>query len=358
LSQVVEMDASDCVVISDELVGLSEVIQFKKRCKVEHFFYVISSREDDQNARSIQAACKAQDIRVIPPFRSVEQIGMDIYKHLFNSSSGTSKVVAAMAAVYGVGLTSSLLLLGKQLTEVSNIKVGIIGLNGFNHGTTLIDYKGKYLDEVWGMIDSQVLLQNDLISKMHLISPNLYYLAGNRDLLKVYTYTPEGISYLIDMAKGSFDLVILDVGCYIDTALAFQGILSSDLLLVQTNQDRFAKDNWLRQKEQILSREIGIDFSVAKNIWLTCNKMFKTPDVETDSQLQDDYGLPGIASLPYINSFYQLQNRQNLLNLSDKNYIKETNRIADALIDYYEFPLKIIETRKKVKSGLFAWGNK
>lgn len=353
----VQVSKDDLIILSDDKVEITDVTQIRVKFPESTIFYILSIQEDVMEAKKIQSMCKAHNIKVILPFRTVKQIAEEIRRTLFSSHKVTSHVVTGMATLYGVGLTSTLLMLGRQITQISDIRVGILGLNGFNPGVTFIDYRGKYLDEIWGALDGSYLRADDLYEKMDEISPNLKYLAGNRDFIKIYTYTPEGISYLIQLAKQKFDLVLIDAGHYIDTPLSVQGILSSDFLFVQTNQRQLAKDNWNRLKEQILVREIGLNVENAKNIWMICNMMYSTPDLETHTQLQDEYKLPCMANLAYFNSFYRMEYRKNLLEFQDKKYIEEINRVADALIDYYAFPLKELN-KTTPKRRFFLFGGK
>ncbi|MGG3471564.1 hypothetical protein ABES02_29370 [Neobacillus pocheonensis] len=356
LSDDIQDGKDNLIVVTDDKAELTDIIQLRVKYPESIMFYVLSIQEDILEAKKIQSMCKAHNVKVILPFRSIKQIVDEISRSLFASQKVTSHVVTGMAAICGVGLTSTLLMLGKQITQFSDIRVGVLGLNGFNPGVSFIDYKGKYLDEIWGGLDSNYLRADDLYDKMDELSPNLRYLAGNRDFIKIYTYTPEGIEYLIELAKQKFDLVLIDAGHYIDTPLAVQGILASDFLLVQTNQRQQAKDNWIRLKEQILVREIGLELENANNVWMICNMMYTTPDVETHKQLQEEYKLPCMANLAYYNNFYKIEYRKNLFEFEDRKYIEEINRVADALSDYYTFPLKALEKPAPKRKMFFSFG--
>lgn len=347
LGEILKFEEKSIIVVSDQYADIKTMIQIRSENPEAEIFYFVQLYEDATEAKAIQSTLKAHNIRVLPPYLTGKQIAEQIETELFTSSKGSSRVVAALGTIYDVGLSSSILLLSKQITEVSNIRVGVIGLNGWNPGTTFINYKGKYLDELWGVLDGRQMQPEDLDEKMDELHPGVFYLAGNRDMLKIYTYTPEGIKHLIDLAKQRFDLVILDVGHHLDTPLAVQAILSSDLMFVYTNQRTAAKENWFRYKEQVLERELGMDIDQAKNIWLVCNKMFPSSDVETHRHLSEIYKLPCMASIPYYNTLYRIEFRKDLMAFNEKKYISELNRIVNGLIDFYNFPLK--ETGKKSK---------
>ncbi|WP_054029070.1 hypothetical protein [Bacillus sp. FJAT-28004] len=339
------------IVVSEQYADVKMIIQLREENPNAKIFYHVTMYADASEAKAIQSTLIAYDTRVIPPYSTGKQIADFVAAELFSKTKGISRVVTALGSLYGVGVTSSLILLGKQIVDMSNIRVAIIGLNGFNPGTNCIEYNGKYLDEIWGLLDGKQMQPADLEEKMVELHDGLFYLAGNRDVLKVYTYTPEGIAHLIDLAKQRFDLVILDAGHHMDTPLAVQAILSSDLKLVYTNQRTAAREAWSRYKDQVLERELGLDVEHAKNIWLVCNMMYPTSDLETTKHLSEVYKLPSMANIPYYNTFYRFEFRKDLLSFNEKKYVAEINRIVNGLVDFYQLPLK--DNGRKTK-GWFA----
>jgi len=351
-----ETGPNDFIVTGIDCLALNEVTTLKEKYPNAKIFFCIPLYEDAAEAQMIQAVCKSHGIIVIPPNRSATQIANLIQNHYVTGKKSTSRVVAALGAKYDVGLTSSLILLGKQLTEKSEIRVAILGLNGANPGTSCIRYRGKHLDEIWGSLDGKQLQGEQLIEKMDEIAPNLFFLAGNRDLLKTYTYTAEGIEYLIDLAREQFQIVLLDLGHFVDTPLAVQGLLASDITLVYTNQRQSAKDDWFRMRDQVIERWLEINLNRPTNVWLIGNMMYDSSDVENLSLLSKEYELVPMASLPYINSFYRLEVEKSLLTLSDKKYLAELQRVTDAVIDYYGIPLKADNGQKRKLFGLGRGG--
>ncbi|MFD2328832.1 hypothetical protein ACFSR7_06165 [Cohnella sp. GCM10020058] len=332
------ISSEDFLLVSIERADINMLIHLRQLYPPTKIVYLISDYSDAEEVAVVQSVCKAHSIVVIEPKRSPIQIARVIENLYIGAKSEKKRIIAGIGASYGTGLSSSLFVLGKLMAERKNIRVGMFGLNGVNAGTSFIPYIGKYLDEVWGALDGRQLQSADLLGRMDEIAPNFFYLAGNRDLLKTYYYTPEGIQYLIDLAQQNFDLVMLDLGAFLDTPLAVQGLLSSDIILVNTNQRDGSKDNWRRQKEQILKREMGIPMEKPNNIWLVTNQMYNSPDVETHIQLAKEYDLIPMASLPYINSFYRYEIQKDLLQLADKKYLQEIGKICEAFSDYYNYP--------------------
>lgn len=343
----------DVLIVSIERADFKSMIELRRLHPEAHLFYWVSLFEDAREANRLHSLCAAYNIRLIPPARSHRQIAETVGRLFDNADSAYSRVIAAFGTVGGLGVTSSLLLFGKSLAETYDVRVGVLGLNGLNPGTTLLPYQGKFLDEIWGAIEGRQVRRENLLEKFDMAAPNLFYLAGNRDLLKVYTYTPEGIGYLIELARAQFDIVLLDIGHCLDTPMAVQGILAADFLWVYANQSLYARETFFRMKEQILERELGVRIDRSNNVWLLCNGMYGSADVETSDQLQKIFGIPCVASMPYLPTFYRFEQRKNLLTLSERRYMRELERPLTAVASFYKLTSR--ETRMPSR-GLFRLG--
>mgnify|MGYP001323089889 CR=1 FL=1 len=339
--------AEDFIITSIDFIDIREVTLLRSRFPNSKIFYIVSVFEDSSEANAVQSVCKAHQIKIIPPGRTVHQIANEVQSTFVLKTRVDNRVAAMISAKYDVGATSALLILGKQIAELTGKEVGVIGLNGSNPGISQIEYKGKFLDEIWGSIDGKQLKPDDLPNKMHELAPNLYYLAGNRDLLKIYNYTPEGIEHLINLAKTRFEIVFLDLGYFADTPLAAQGLVKSDIIMLCTNQRQSAKEDWARMKSQIIQRWIGLEMEKTQNVWLVCNQMHDNPELETATQLSRQYNLVTMASLPYLDKFSKFETQQNLLQLNDKRYLQELRRLSDGFIQYYKMPLVESELAKR-----------
>ncbi|WP_028550071.1 hypothetical protein [Paenibacillus sp. UNC451MF] len=351
--------ASDVWIVSGECLDIYEVIALRATCRAHTFIYLLSNEPDFIGLKTTQSLCAAHGIRYVMPNLTPEQAAREVGRLCFAKEQPVSKVITAMGALPQLGLTSSLLLTGLQLSKLSGKRIGILGLNGWNPGDNGLKYEAKYLDELWGSLQGRQLQGGDLLGKMQEIAPGVHYLAGNRDLKKLYYYHTDGISWLIDKARESFDLVLIDAGSYPDHALSAQSIYAADLLLVQMNQSQAAKEQWRRMCEHILYPVFHLE---NRQAMLLFNRMLRSPDMENEKQLSRQLNMPYVGSLPQVASFYRSEAEKSLLSQYWPEYDKELRKVCRAILHYYSIPLLPASDRvassvaaKSEKSSWLRW---
>jgi MinD-like ATPase involved in chromosome partitioning or flagellar assembly len=327
----------DLLVISDRDVGLHEAIEHRARQRTARCMYLLSSGGDTAASQRVQSACAAHSIECLPPYRTTVQVAEDIVSRCLGKQIRQSKVIAIAGAQPQTGVTTSVLHMAGRLAKQTGLRIGVLGMNGWNPGDSGLMYKGKYLDEVWGSLHGKQLSSSELPSKMQQVAPSVYYLAGNRDMKKLYYYQPEGAGWLIDCARACFDLVLLDVGSYLDHGLAAQSIHSCDLLLVQLTQSIQAREQWQRTREQVLEPILAFDMLKAL-LWL--NRFREdSPELETAGQLAKQLDLPSIGSLPEVRELLRAEADRNLLQCSmPTRYEAELDKVCRSIMDYYGIP--------------------
>ncbi|TBL80610.1 hypothetical protein [Paenibacillus thalictri] len=350
--QPLSPDQGDCVVVSDKLLNSHEVVDLKACAPAAEIVYLLSNRDDHQELKRLQSLCAAHGVKFVPPKLTAEQVAGEIAMLCAGSDQRASRVIAGIGALPQIGLTSSLLLLGVKLGGMTGARIGILGLNGWNPGDAGLSYEGKYVDDIWGALQGRQLRPEELLRGMHHLTSSVYYLAGNRDLKKLYYYQPEGVSWLIQTAKQLFDVVLIDAGAYLDHALAAQSVYESDLLLVQLNQSQQAGDQWRRQRDQILRPVFA---NAEDKCVLLFNKMHEGPDVETAKQLSRQQGMPYIASLPYIPGFSRGEAERKLLERVHPGFGGELEKACRAVMQFYELPQAEPELRADKKKEAASW---
>ncbi|MCS7461470.1 hypothetical protein N0M98_15060 [Paenibacillus doosanensis] len=353
------MSASDVWIVSDGLLDIYEAVALRSLYPAGKFVYLLSNDGDAHAMRAMQSLCAAHEMDYVPPYRTTEQVADEISAICFTRNQSASKVIALVGALPQLGLTSSLLRTGIALAKLAGIRVGILGLNGWNPGDSGLAYTGKYLDELWGNLQGKQLQAGELKEKMLELAPGVHYLAGNRDLKKLYYYHTEGIAWLIDKARECFDIVLLDAGSYPDHALSAQSIHTADLILVQMGQSRQAKEQWRRMCEHILQPIFHME---QRQPMLLFNKMIHSPEMENEKQLSRQLNMPYVGSLPYIDAFGRSESDRSLLSQAWPEYDKELNKVCKAILQYYDLPVvspakesASVHAMKPAKSGWLRW---
>ncbi|WP_144029144.1 hypothetical protein [Paenibacillus rigui] len=333
---VFDRNAARVWLVSDTQLDIYEAMALGSGEPHSRIVYMLSNGLDPQALKTRQSLCAAHGLSYTLPYHTAEQVA-DIAAGVGASrDKPLSKVITGIAALPQLGLTSSLLRTGITLSRMSGIRVGILGLNGWNPGDSGIRYTGKYLDELWGSLQGRQLQAHELKGKMHQLAPGAHYLAGSRDLKKLYYYNIEGTSWLIDKAKECFDLLLIDAGSYPDHALAAQSILASDLLLVQMHQHPQAKLQWGRLCDHILQPVFRWE---ERQSLLLFNQMHRSPEMETEKQLSRQLGLPYVGSLPFVQGFSRAEAEESLLERQWPDYDKELAKACRALLHFYDIPL-------------------
>ncbi|MEK3725545.1 hypothetical protein [Paenibacillus sp. FSL H8-0034] len=345
------LSPGDVWIVSDVLLDMHELFTLRSLYPANRIIYLLSNGTDPLTLKTTQSLCAAQGINYVLPYHTPEQVADEAGKICLIKARTVSKVITAIGALPQLGVTSSLLSIGVTLAALSGVKVGIFGLNGWNPGDSGLIYSAKYMDELWGSLQGKQLQAAELQSKMQLLAPNVYYLAGSRDLKKLYYYQTDGVSWLIEKARECFDLVLLDAGSYPDHALAAQSIHASDLLLVYMSQSQQAKAQWRRMCEHILHPVFQWE---QRQSMLLFNKMIRSPDIENEKQLSRQLEMPYVGSLPYDPSFYRKEAEVGWCHPHNHDYNKELGKIAKAMLHYYDLPLvhtSAVETTKHTDSA-------
>lgn len=325
----------ELLLASDRVCDLREAVQLRERFAAARMYYMASNRDDAVALQRVRSVCAAHGIVCIPPYRTVSQICAELLRPEGAAGFGPSKVIACVSALPQSGLTVTVLLVALRLAELTGIRIGVLGLNGWNPGNTALPYAGRYADELWGSLQGNRLTPEELEARMHRAGPNVHYLAGNRDWKKLYYYGTEGARQLLQLARQRFELVLADAGCYLDHALAAQAVIDSDLLLLQTDQSLQAREQWDRTRSQIVEPVLGYD---PERILLWFNRMQESAELETAKQLARQYGLPYIGSLPYVPQLRTAETERRSITVRTPELMRELDKICRALIRYYSLP--------------------
>ncbi|MCR8635838.1 hypothetical protein [Paenibacillus radicis (ex Xue et al. 2023)] len=336
----------DVWLVSDTLLDIHEAVALRRRYPANRLIYMLSNHADTLALKAVQTLCAAHGMHYVLPYRTPEQVAEETAGICLDREKTVSKVITVIGALPQTGLTSSLIGLGVMLSRLSGVRIGILGMNGWNPGDSGLRYNAKYLDELWGSLQGKQLQAAELHSKMQQLAPRVHYMAGNRDLKKLYYYQTDGVSWLIEKARECFDIVLIDAGSYVDHALAAQSIHVSDLLLVQMHQGQQARTQWRRMHEHILQPVFRWN---ERQTMLLFNKMHRSPNFENEKQLSRQMDMSYIGSLPYVASFHRSEAESNLLNLHWPEYDKELQKVSQAIMHYYSLPSVGVE--KEVNRG-------
>ena len=332
-------DNFDVLLLSDRLVSYEDLSEIRLACANANLFYLMSGGLDYRHFQKVETMCHAHDVNIVYPRQTNEQIVSFISGVLRPIEEIKKNHVTTFVGVQSkVGVTSTVMAVATRLGMTTEAKIGVLGLNSSNPGVTFINnYDGSYLDELKTSLSNNMLGSAQLLKEMYRYN-HFHYLAGNRDIKKRLHYSIKEIHYLIEQAKKTYDLVLIDAGCNFDDALCIQGLLNADAKFLITNQCLSGLDTWHQVFEQVLE-PLGFlksDFLMLVNAY---NNKPQLPDIK---QISHDYGVPCLRPIAGVGDLGMVveANRNLLIDYDEPEYIKDIDFIVRALAKTYKLITK------------------
>lgn len=333
-------DDYDVLILSDRIISYADLPEIRQAFnKSVNYFYIISESLDYRLFQKVETICHAHDVYIVYPKQTHDQMVSFIGGVLKPVEEPTKHHVSTFVGVQSrVGVTSTVMAVATRLGMTTDAKIGVLGLNSSNPGITFIsNYQGAYLDELKTLLSNNMLGSAQLLKEMHGHN-HFFYLAGNRDIKKRLHYSIKEIHYLIEQAKKTFDLVLIDAGCNFDDALCIQGLLNADTKFLITNQCLSGLDTWYQVFQQVLE-PLGFHKS---DFLMLVNQYQNKPYLPDIKQISRDYGIPclrHIASAGDLGVVVEA-NRNLLIDYDEPEYIKDIDFIVKALVKTYRLKNK------------------
>jgi MinD-like ATPase involved in chromosome partitioning or flagellar assembly len=251
------------IIVSDRLTDydrLSDTLEtLRERQRKAKLLMLLSNRHHGAINEQYMKLCLAHDCAWVPPGRTVKSICEEVRRHIDaecdTSGSGTRrKIVLFLGSTPNIGTTVLAFGTAWRLAATTDHRVGYLCLN--LKSSKLHRYVGHdtdvpSLDRLRAELKSGYLRQERLLHYCEQVkdNPNLHVLYGNMLREQAEFFTSEEIEHLLETARSTFDVCIVDVNAYWDNAATLCGILRSDSRMLVTTGDigHFQEDinRWL-----------------------------------------------------------------------------------------------------------------
>lgn len=327
ISNIQEAEKSDVIIISDLLFSYNELTQIETSNMKAKIYYMVSNY-DKKILDSINLICKTNNIKVIPPKLTINQIKSRIIKDLFPHADSNKNVITFFGADKKVGTTMITQSCAEILAKNTNRKVIVLMLSG-DVGTYYIKVKDDYagLEQLKIKLENKILKSNELIYNC-IKKDDLYILPGINNFLKARQFHPEYIDYLIELAAKEFDLVLIDAGCNIDSGMAIASLNATDKKYLVTTQQNIPKLKF-EKTEQVL-RQLHIN---PEDFLLIVNNYLADDAIYTASQIADMYRTSlcsYVPSLGFVGWQAEYDNK-TLIHYNNKDYNDKINLISKTI---------------------------
>lgn len=259
-------EAYSHIILSDRDLAYGELEEFLEGMQGQEpkakVIVMLSNYHDASINEKYLKMCKLMKLDYILPGRSTAVIADEIRAWVDGSNGGPSsqalsgKLITFVGSTPNIGTTLASFGVACTLAMETSKKVGYLCLN--LKSSKLHRYLGREdhlitLDGLRAELKAQSLTPERLLhvcdkpKEAH----GLHILYGNMLREQAEFFTPSEIIHLLRVARGAFDICIIEVSAYWDNAATVSGLLEADSKIVVTTGDiaHFQEDfsRWIRQ---------------------------------------------------------------------------------------------------------------
>ncbi|MDR6551926.1 hypothetical protein [Paenibacillus qinlingensis] len=342
---------SDRELVYGELEELLEGLQGQD--EVMKIIVLLSNYHDGSINEKYVKMCKLMKLDYILPGRSTAAIADEIRAWVDGASEGGSKkvppgkLITFVGSTPNIGTTLASFGVAAMLAMETSKKVGYLCLN--LKSSKLHRYLGREehyftLDGLRAELKAQSLTPERLLhvcdkpKEAH----GLHILYGNMLREQAEFFTPSEIIHLLRVARGAFDICIIEVSAYWDNAATVSGLLEADSKIVVTTGDiaHFQEDfsRWIRQ--------VGAVFGLQPHA-------FELMAVQTDRNAkQSEFTIKDIRKETQLHLIGHVSrhgdalarcNQGKLMEMLNPTHPmhQEVRGVARKFADFYKLPLRV-----------------
>ncbi|MDP4084721.1 MAG: hypothetical protein Q8934_08920 [Bacillota bacterium] len=329
----------EILIISDRQVHENKLIEMADDLnEIKYIFYMVSGlkKENEQ----IEVILKSKHIEIIQPRSSHQEIINHIVKTV-TPQRKLSNIHFFFGSDRKVGTTITTQAIAELLAEHTDKKVLMLSLND-RPNDQYINVTDKSIDSLKSKLQSKLITISDILNESYCIN-NFYYLPGPRDILGVFKYTPEDITYLLDLLELQKDCItLIDGGSDLFNPLSVAAIqLVSNRYLITTSSPS-AVDNFKRVENQLLRSPI---FNLKNNDFLFILNKFDELNDALASDIASNYRITMIGFLPLV-SESKSENERKTLNEMNQDYKEKLYLITKVIATKANITMKEAEFKK------------
>lgn len=309
------IEQGDQYVLDVQNWDVADVYAFKEQHPDVAITYLV-----DEVTSAMTSFAAAHDIRLLHPDELLS----------FIQEKQDEKNATPILSFWGVyprlGTTTLALSVANLLAAGQTRTVGVLGFNAYNAGHWLLSQRDNSLGDLISLLTMHKLNQETLMKSMQPISTGVSYLPGLRNQTQALLIQPEHVKELIHLAQALFDVVILDVGSVLNTALALEGMLQAKQRYVISNDLLSAQRQYFDHVDYVF-KPLGLDLS---SFLLIGNQVSNTK-VTAFARTIELTPIAGIPYLPALGLYAEQQHDPLKFILGEKPFRKAAENIAASI---------------------------
>jgi MinD-like ATPase involved in chromosome partitioning or flagellar assembly len=344
-------------VISDEEISFTRLLsklENKYRYKIS---YILSNCYETTEITNIISVGKSNGINIIPPNTSEDQVCQNILRNInpnFSVNFNNKKIVTFIGADSKVGVTMVSQSIAEIISVNTDLKVCFMLLNECKGGNYFQNPQNKSIDNIRSKLSSKLINNEDILNVSIRINKKLYIIPGPADILNMRYYFPEDLELLIDKASKMFDILIIDSGSKIDSALTTAALNSTCHKILVTTQQNNAINNYEKISSQIFDL-MGLnykEFMIVINRYRNLTYLFSVSELTNMFQMIPLGFLPDVGMIDWQAEYH----RKSLLSYKNDMYTSQIIKMGQILSNKmgieFNYKYKAVNPLKKLKNKI------
>lgn len=343
----------DGILIDGDTISYQELPNIRKLHENIPIFYKLSTIPSQVLVKNIQLVCSGHQITPISEQYNTVQVAKEVLKHLTGEDQLTSnRVITFFGTHSGAGVSTTVMNVARLLGQRVKERVLVLSLNPWDPADYFQEYEGTYLNDIKVELKTKNLTEQKLQQYVYK-NKYFYQLAGNRDIKLQRYYQTEEIAHLIEVAKNSFDVVLIDGGSHFDNACYAQSFISSDLKFLVTTQETKGYRNYYPLIYHQLLEPIK---SNSNDFILLLNRFTPNYSLINEKELQEDMEMSLLTSIPDQDVLGAVSTKQNafLFDMGNDDYKRAIETIVNTIIVDAKLTRELSELPAEEKKGFFA----
>jgi Flp pilus assembly CpaE family ATPase len=319
----------------------------------ESIYYFLNGLEEEASIKNIELVATGHNISPLANGLTTQQLVKEVMiNEIGDNGNASNRIIGFFGSHSGSGVSTTTLNVARILGEMTKNSVAVLSLNTWDPSDYFLTYgDAGHLNDIRLDLKTHSLTPEKLRDSMRKYQ-YFYHLAGNRDIKLQRYYSTEELAHLIDIAKETFDVVLIDAGSHFDNAGYAQTYISSELKFFVTTQDEKGYRGYFSHVYDQLLKPLKRS---STEFILLINQFKQNYSLISEKDMQEELGMQLLTTIPDedVNGLLALRQKKLLFDIGTEEYQRSIKIIANTIVKKANLLMKEKEQEEAKKKGLF-----
>lgn len=342
----------DVVILDAKVVDHRDLKDVRALYPTESIYYFLNGLEE-ASIKNIELVATGHNITPLASGLTTQQLVKEVMiNEVGDNGNASNQIIGFFGSHSGSGVSTTTLNVARTLGEMTKNSVAVLSLNTWDPSDYFLTYgDAGHLNDIRLDLKTHSLTPEKLRDSMGKYQ-HFYHLAGNRDIKLQRYYSTEELAHLIDIAKETFDVVLIDAGSHFDNAGYAQTYTSSELKFFVTTQDEKGYRGYFSYVYDQLLKPLKRS---STEFILLINQFKQNYSLISEKDMQEELGMQLLTTIPdeEVNGLLALRQKKLLFDIGTEEYQKSIKIIANTIVKKANLLMKEKEQEEAKKKGLF-----